>query len=90
MKNQNMMEKLLECVEWKALGKVVTTVTAPTKVKKEAYRETGKIPIIDQGIDFIAGYTDENIKPVKSDEYVVFGDHSGKYSVYYPVDELSI
>ena len=40
------------------------------------YRETGKIPIIDQGIEFIAGYTDENLEPVKADRYIVFGDHS--------------
>ncbi len=72
------IEKLLDGVEidWKALGKVVTTITAPSKVKKEVYRATGKTPIIDQGKCFIAGYTDENISPVKSDEYIVFGDHS--------------
>ena len=62
--------------EWKTLGEVATTVTAPAKVKKEVYRETGKIPIIDQGIEFIAGYTDENLEPVKADRYIVFGDHS--------------
>ena len=63
-------------VEWKALGDVVKTITAPAKVKKQVYREKGEIPIIDQGIDFIAGYTDEDIKTVKADEYDIFGDHS--------------
>jgi len=74
----NFMEKLLAGVqvEWKTLGEVVSTITAPAKVKKEVYREKGKIPIIDQGIEFIAGYTDDNIKPFVADEYVVFGDHS--------------
>ena len=78
MIEQNFMQKLLDGVkvEWRKLDEVVTTITAPSKVKKEIYCETGKIPIIDQGIDFIAGYTDEDFKPVKSDEYIIFGDHS--------------
>ena len=72
------MEKLLDGVEveWKTLGEVVKTVTAPTKVKKDEYKISGKLPIIDQGIEFIAGYTDEDYIPVKEDEYIVFGDHS--------------
>ena len=55
------MEKLLDGVEveWKALGDVIKTVTAPSKLKRAAYRATGEIPIIDQGIEFIAGYTDK-------------------------------
>lgn len=78
MSNQNFIEKLLDGVgvEWKALGDIISTVTAPAKLKKNAYREVGSIPIIDQGIDYIAGYADQNITPVKSDRYVIFGDHS--------------
>ena len=73
-----MIKKLLQgqAVEWRALKEVVSTITAPTKVKKEVYKISGKIPIIDQGIEFIAGYTDEPLTPVKSDQYVIFGDHS--------------
>jgi len=63
-------------VEWKKLIDVVNTVTAPAKVKKAVYRELGVTPIIDQGASFIAGYTDENIKTLPSDKYVIFGDHS--------------
>ena len=72
------LEKLLDGVpvEWKALGKVVKTVTAPSKLKSQAYRATGKLPIVDQGIEFIAGYTDEDITPIKAGNYVIFGDHS--------------
>lgn len=57
-------------VEWRPLGEIVNTVTAPAKLKREAYREVGKTPIVDQGVDFIAGYTDENVKALASDEYV--------------------
>ncbi len=72
------MEKLLDGVEveWKPLGTVINTITAPSKLKSQAYRATGSLPIIDQGIEFIAGYTDEDITPVEAGEYVIFGDHS--------------
>lgn len=63
-------------VEWKTLGELVTTVTAPSKVKRESYRPSGKYPIIDQGQGFIAGYTDAALKPVASGKYIIFGDHS--------------
>ena len=63
-------------VVWKPLGEVVTTVTAPTKLNRSEYKQEGSIPIIDQGIDFIAGYTDKAFTPVKSDTYILFGDHS--------------
>ena len=73
-----MIKKLLQgqAVQWQTVDEVVSTITAPTKVKKEVYKISGKIPIIDQGIEFIAGYTDEPLTPVKSDQYVIFGDHS--------------
>ena len=63
-------------MEWKALGDIVNTVTAPAKLKKETYREVGKTPIIDQGANFITGYTDEEVKALPCDKYVIFGDHS--------------
>jgi len=78
MSGVSFLEKLLDGVEveWKALGSVVETVTAPSKLKGDSYRPTGKLPIIDQGIEFIAGYTDEDVTPVEAGEYVIFGDHS--------------
>ncbi|WP_368194978.1 restriction endonuclease subunit S [Aeromonas sp. R2-2] len=78
MSNADFMEKLLDGVgvEWKTLSAVVKTVTAPSKLNSQAYRTVGKLPIIDQGIEFIAGYTDEDITPVEVGEYVIFGDHS--------------
>ncbi|TQV63149.1 MAG: restriction endonuclease subunit S [Sulfurovum sp.] len=78
MSNKISIKELLEGVdvEWKSLGEVVVTITAPLKVKREAYCETGKTPIIDQGINFIAGYINEDLSIVPSDEYIVFGDHS--------------
>ncbi|MBT2917657.1 restriction endonuclease subunit S [Vibrio anguillarum] len=78
MSQLSYMERLLDGVEveWIALREVVKTVTAPAKLKRESYRETGKTPIIDQGEKFITGYTDEDVKALPLGEYVIFGDHS--------------
>lgn len=72
------IKELLEDVEveWKPLKILISTVTAPLKVKKSAYQTIGKIPIIDQGKGYIAGYVDEIETYVKSDNYIIFGDHS--------------
>lgn len=72
------LTKLLEGVkvEWKSLQDLVTVISAPSKVKKEVYRKNGKVPIIDQGIAYIAGYTDDLYATVKADKYIIFGDHS--------------
>ncbi|MDE3973292.1 hypothetical protein NUQ37_10360, partial [Glaesserella parasuis] len=63
------IEKLLNGreVEWKSLDKIVETITAPSKVKREIYQEKGRIPIIDQGEKFISGYTDIDFGTLKSD-----------------------
>ncbi len=76
--NRTFLEKLLDGaeIEWKPLNKIVTTITAPVKLKREMYCSTGSTPIIDQGEKFIAGYTDENFEAIPSNEYIIFGDHS--------------
>ena len=72
----NILEEIQNCsVEWKELGKVVFTLTSPVKLAKKQYQLTGRIPIVDQGEQFIAGYTD-NEKYLEKDEYIIFGDHS--------------
>lgn len=78
MNNLGFIEKLLdgEQVEWIALNSIVKTVTAPSKLKREAYCQSGVLPIIDQGVEYIAGYTDENVPPVDIGECIIFGDHS--------------
>ncbi|HCM62866.1 MAG TPA: restriction endonuclease subunit S [Morganella sp. (in: Bacteria)] len=63
-------------VEWKPIGTEIKTVTAPSKLKSQSYRLTGRLPIIDQGLEFIAGYTDEDVTPINNGEYIIFGDHS--------------
>lgn len=74
----NLLERLLgnSTVEWIQLDQLIKVITPPTKLKKESYKNTGDIPIIDQGIDLIAGYTDKNTPFIENDKYIIFGDHT--------------
>jgi len=63
-------------VTWKTLGEIVDIITAPTKLKKAACCLIGTMPIVDQGVKLIAGYTDESVKALPVGDYVIFGDHS--------------
>ena len=78
MKGANFLEKLLDNqpVEWKKLGEVCKVITVSSKLKTSAYKEEGRVPIIDQGAKFIAGYTDAEVVSIEKGEYVIFGDHS--------------
>ena len=72
----NILEEIQNCpVEWKELGEVTDTVTSPVKLTKKEYQVSGEIPIVDQGEQFIAGFSDYG-KYLKKDEYIIFGDHS--------------
>ena len=62
-------------VEFRELQEISYTITSPIKLKANQYRKNGKIPIIDQGEEFIAGYCDCN-SFINKGEYVIFGDHS--------------
>ena len=75
----NILELLKnEKVEWKKLGEVkeIKVISAKTKLKKTEYNIEGKYPIIDQGQDFIVGYTNRESTLFDLDEYVIFGDHT--------------
>lgn len=72
------LERLLdgETVEWKTLGEVCDIVKATSKLKSGDYCVSGKVPIIDQGAQYIAGYTDKELATIPKDEYIIFGDHT--------------
>ncbi|MFX0196091.1 MAG: restriction endonuclease subunit S [Candidatus Hodarchaeota archaeon] len=47
------------------------------RVKQRDYQESGKIPVIDQGQDFIGGYTDEEDMAFYEElPVILFGDHT--------------
>lgn len=56
---------------------VIETITPPGKLAKTDYKISGLYPVIDQSLDEIAGYSDNNQFLVKSDKpLVIFGDHT--------------
>ncbi|MBI2546577.1 restriction endonuclease subunit S [Candidatus Woesearchaeota archaeon] len=61
---------LLECVERE-------TSSNNLKIPQSEFLEKGKFPIIDQGDNFIAGYTDNESKVLKINRpVIIFGDHT--------------
>ena len=64
---------------WKKekVGNLISTLSKTKQIKTSEIKKTGKIPVIDQSRDFIAGYTDDLeslISPKKP--VIVFGDHT--------------
>ena len=52
-------------------------VSADKKIKQKQYLSKGLLPIIDQGQQVIAGYTDDTEKQIECDyPVIVFGDHT--------------
>ncbi len=63
--------------EIKKVGDLLARVKAKTKVRKDEYLDEGDYPCVDQGQNFIGGYTD-NSEVIYRDELplIVFGDHT--------------
>ena len=59
-------------------GTVFTDISGGNKkFLKSNFQHEGKVAIVDQGKDLIAGYTNEEDKVVKGQPpYIVFGDHT--------------
>lgn len=59
------------------IGDLVSTITPPAKLQKEAYLSAGRFPIIDQSQQEIAGWTDDEQGVIRPDKpLVIFGDHT--------------
>ena len=62
---------------WEKIENLVETIIPPIKIPKTEFSATGRFPIIDQGQEDIAGWTDNEaalIHPPKP--LVIFGDHT--------------
>jgi type I restriction enzyme S subunit len=57
------------------IGDLLGKVKRKTKIQATEYLQTGEFPIVDQGREFIAGYTDDK-EAIYDKDLVVFGDHS--------------
>ena len=58
------------------IGSVVQVVSGLKSIKRSAYGAGTQYPIIDQGMQQIAGYTNDASLLVEPGEYIVFGDHT--------------
>lgn len=54
---------------------IVSIVTPPVKIPNTQYSVSGTYPIIDQGQDYIAGYTNDAGKTITGN-FILFGDHT--------------
>ena len=68
-------EKCPDGVEYRTIESVIELMQPKIKIKSNDYLQCGKYPVIDQGKEFIGGYTNEET-PFLKDEYVIFGDHT--------------
>lgn len=62
-------------VEYKEIDDLSKTIAPKIKIKSKDYLEKGVNPIIDQGQNYIGGYTN-NSSVFPKDQYIVFGDHT--------------
>lgn len=63
-------------IEFEQVGELCQVITAPKKLNKKEYKNRGLFPIIDQGQQFIVGYTNDATATIKKNTYVIFGDHT--------------
>lgn len=62
---------------WVRLGEIIEKIPITgKKLKKGQYQEKGEIPVIDQGQNFIGGYTDRDDLRITCKPVIVFGDHT--------------
>lgn len=63
--------------QWTQLGEILTTITPPQKLPTCDYQQKGDFPIIDQGQNLIAGWTNDAGSVLMGPlPVVVFGDHT--------------
>ena len=61
----------------KPVGELLDAVPRQPKIKRSAYQESGRYPIIDQSQADIAGYTDDESWLYQGElPVVIFGDHT--------------
>lgn len=63
-------------VPYVPVAEAFEVVPTPRGVNRSEYAAGTMIPIIDQGLSVVAGYTDDQSLALPESEYVVFGDHT--------------
>ena len=64
--------------DWKELqfSECVNKISIKHKIKQKHYLKNGKYPIIDQGQNFISGYSNDELTINIKKPVIVFGDHT--------------
>jgi type I restriction enzyme, S subunit len=63
--------------ETKKVGEILKKVKRGEKIQKQDYAAEGSIPVVDQGKEFLGGYTDNRESLIFEDlPLIVFGDHT--------------
>lgn len=67
--------------EWKRFHELFDSISSKSfQINASKYQKIGKIPVIDQSQNFIAGYSDETDKIFKNEsEIIIFGDHTRQF-----------
>lgn len=78
MIDEIVLEEIPESWKWVDIKKNIEKIPLTgKKLKKGDYQERGNLPVIDQGKDFIGGYTDKTEFKIYVDSpLVIFGDHT--------------
>ena len=75
--NTKIVDGVPEGWEKKKVGDMISKIQRTKQVTTNNYQASGKIPVIDQSRNYIAGYTDDAECLVKvTVPYIVFGDHT--------------
>ncbi len=75
--NAKIVDGVPEGWEKKYVGDMISKIQRTKQVTASNYQASGKIPVIDQSRNYIAGYTDDAECLVKvTVPYIVFGDHT--------------
>lgn len=63
---------------WKTVSvkDVINNVSIGNKIPSKKYLERGLYPVIDQGRDYISGYTNNENGVITSVPVIIFGDHT--------------
>ena len=76
-KIQEMIDRMCpDGVKYKSVESVCDVISAPKKLDKKYYSNSGSYPIIDQGQKFIIAYTEDSSALLPKDEYIIFGEHT--------------
>jgi len=75
--NQDLKKEIPQGWTSSYIGELLEKDLSKNKILKKNYQKKGIIPVIDQGLDFISGYTNDKSALIATDvPRIIFGDHT--------------